>query len=573
MLKHASLRSLFGNLLALSALVGCGGGSAAPTDVTFDVSGADVHPISPLIYGTDGADRPQREPLRPVALGRQPPDRLQLGEQRLQRRQRLQVPERRSPLDERHARRGAARDARRRARHRAPPRCSPSRSSTTWRPTRTAAATCATRAPTTCRRASSRTGRARAGALHHARPQRRLRLPGRVRELGQDDVGRRGGRRSSSRSITSPTSGRTPTPRSTRPRSATTSWCTRNITYATMVKSVWPEAEVTGFVSYGWRGYVTLQNAPDAAGKGDFIDYYLDKMKAAEAAAGKRLVDFLDLHWYPEAHGGNAAHHGTDTSGRRGGGARAGAALAVGPDLRRDQLDRHHVLAGSPSGSSRACATRSPPLPGHEARLHRVELRRRRAHPGAIAIADVLGHLRPRGGGAGQRLGAQRRRELHQRRLPGLSGTSTAPAPPSATPRSTPRSSDVATATVYASLDAANPDRVVIVAINKSTAARTAGIKVAHPTLFGRLKVHTITSAGAALPPPPTSPPRRRTPSTTRCRPCRCRCWRRARRPNEVGLRVGQRRHSSSRTPLPPISFGRSLCFGSPSGRRSTLSA
>lgn len=36
----------------------------------------------------------------------------------------------------------------------------------------------------------------------------------------------------------------------------------------------------------------------------DFIEWYLDRAKAAEASAGKRLVDYLDLHWYPEAQGG-----------------------------------------------------------------------------------------------------------------------------------------------------------------------------------------------------------------------------------------------------------------------------
>ena len=29
-------------------------------------------------------------------------------------------------------------------------------------------------------------------------------------------------------------------------------------------------------------------------------------MKAAEDSAGHRLVDYLDLHWYPEAKGGGA---------------------------------------------------------------------------------------------------------------------------------------------------------------------------------------------------------------------------------------------------------------------------
>lgn len=76
----------------------------------------------------------------------------------------------------------------------------------------------------------------------------------------------------------------------------------RNTDYARAVKAVSPTASVLGFVSYGWQGFVTLQNAPDAAGQ-DFINYYLTKMKAAETSAGMRLIDYLDLHWYPEAVG------------------------------------------------------------------------------------------------------------------------------------------------------------------------------------------------------------------------------------------------------------------------------
>ena len=78
---------------------------------------------------------------------------------------------------------------------------------------------------------------------------------------------------------------------------------TLNTAYAAAIKKVAPSALVFGFVSYGWQGFTTLQNAPDAKGR-NFIDYYLQEMRKAEAAAGHRLVDVLDLHWYPEAQGG-----------------------------------------------------------------------------------------------------------------------------------------------------------------------------------------------------------------------------------------------------------------------------
>jgi hypothetical protein len=89
----------------------------------------------------------------------------------------------------------------------------------------------------------------------------------------------------------------------------------RTVAFASAIKAVWPDRLLTGWVSYGWSGYDSLQNAPDAAGKGEFIDYYLQQMRAAQASAGRRLIDVLDLHWYPEATGTSGARiTGTSTA-------------------------------------------------------------------------------------------------------------------------------------------------------------------------------------------------------------------------------------------------------------------
>lgn len=76
-----------------------------------------------------------------------------------------------------------------------------------------------------------------------------------------------------------------------------------SIEYASAIKAVQPKALVFGPGSYGWMGYCTLQDAPDARGR-DFIEFYLTQLKQAEKQAGRRLLDVLDLHWYPEARGG-----------------------------------------------------------------------------------------------------------------------------------------------------------------------------------------------------------------------------------------------------------------------------
>jgi len=75
----------------------------------------------------------------------------------------------------------------------------------------------------------------------------------------------------------------------------------KNIEYARAIKSVAPEAMIFGFVGYGYNAFVNLQDAPDSNRYGAFIDYYLTRLSEAESEYGKRLVDVLDIHWYPEA--------------------------------------------------------------------------------------------------------------------------------------------------------------------------------------------------------------------------------------------------------------------------------
>ncbi len=75
-----------------------------------------------------------------------------------------------------------------------------------------------------------------------------------------------------------------------------------NVSFSKAIKAVSPSALVFGPANYGWYGYRTLQNASDAGGR-DFLDFYLQSMKTEGALAKKRLIDVLDLHWYPEATG------------------------------------------------------------------------------------------------------------------------------------------------------------------------------------------------------------------------------------------------------------------------------
>ena len=81
----------------------------------------------------------------------------------------------------------------------------------------------------------------------------------------------------------------------------------RSIALAAAVKDVDPQAAILGPALYGMAAYENLQGAPDwpqvRSGYDWYVDYYLDRMHQAEATHGRRLLDVLDVHWYPEARG------------------------------------------------------------------------------------------------------------------------------------------------------------------------------------------------------------------------------------------------------------------------------
>ncbi len=95
---------------------------------------------------------------------------------------------------------------------------------------------------------------------------------------------------------------------STHPRlhpQQTTGWevIAKNVAVARAVKSVDPAAEVFGGVFYGFNELYDMQGAPDTAGLmlgGRYVNGFLAKLHDSSDAAGKRLLDVLDLHWYPD---------------------------------------------------------------------------------------------------------------------------------------------------------------------------------------------------------------------------------------------------------------------------------
>jgi hypothetical protein len=273
--------------------------------------------------------------------------------------------------------------------------------------------------------------------------------------------------------------------------------CTRTVAFASGIKAVWPAAPVLGFVSYGWNGFTTLQNAPDANGKGDFIEYFLAHMKIAEANAGQRLVDYLDLHWYPEAKGGGAriVFDAAPTDATN---------LAAYQDARlqapRSLWDATYKESSWVADNIKAPINLIPRIrqkiaanyPGTKMSFTEWNYGGGNDITGAIATADVLGIL------GRERVDMAHLWPLAQkepftsagvrafRNYDGKSGEFGDVGIAAA-------NSDTVNTSVYAGLSSSNPNRVVVVAINKkSDVAVSAGIRLAHPANLGTAKVYVL---------------------------------------------------------------------------------
>ncbi len=84
----------------------------------------------------------------------------------------------------------------------------------------------------------------------------------------------------------------------------------RTYQYAAAVKQADSTAQTLGPVLWGWCAY--LYSAADGCGAGSdynahnstfFVPWYLQQMQAYQTAHGTRILDYLDLHYYPQATG------------------------------------------------------------------------------------------------------------------------------------------------------------------------------------------------------------------------------------------------------------------------------
>jgi hypothetical protein len=98
----------------------------------------------------------------------------------------------------------------------------------------------------------------------------------------------------------------------------------RSIDYGAAIKQADPNAKIAGPASWGWPGY--FYSAVDAkagfSAKPDrrahdnkaLIPWYLEQMRAYEEESGQRLLDILDIHYYPAGKGLYGAAGGGDVT-------------------------------------------------------------------------------------------------------------------------------------------------------------------------------------------------------------------------------------------------------------------
>jgi mannan endo-1,4-beta-mannosidase len=255
-------------------------------------------------------------------------------------------------------------------------------------------------------------------------------------------------------------------------------------------------ATYTGIVSGG--RYTNRWYDDPKYGRQNFLDVYLDRMRQAEAANGKRLLDVLDVHYYPAAGDGRneiGADRATQSDSM------VGARLQAPRSLWDPTYVEGSWVSGVTGGPIRFLPRLREQIaahyPGTRIAITEYFFGRAGDISGGIAQADVLGIFGREGvfaatlwpnadesatpyngdgskayayafgafnlfldfDGAGSRFGAT-----------GVAATT----------------SDVVTSSVYASLDGQN--RVVIIAINKNkTGSSTATLNVSDPRSLTRV--------------------------------------------------------------------------------------
>ncbi len=296
-----------------------------------------------------------------------------------------------------------------------------------------------------------------------------------------------------------------------------------SIAYATAIKAVSPNTIVFGGVNYGWQGYVQLQSAATDASITDtilnFQASYLKQMHAADVAAGKRLVDVLDMHWYPEAVGTTGVRITNNDTTAATVAARVQAARSLwdptytyntNPAVGENSWITRDSLPYQPSGTPAQFKTTAIQLlpreqsiidqynPGTKIGISEYQFGAGGHISGGVAEADALGVFGQQGvfaanwwpdGTSGSFVNSAFNMYLNYDNHSAKFGNTSVQA----------TNNSIATTAAYASVDAGNPNRMVVVLINRTNAANTATLNFANTQQFSLVDVYQLAGASATI--------------------------------------------------------------------------
>jgi len=268
----------------------------------------------------------------------------------------------------------------------------------------------------------------------------------------------------------------------------------RNVTFAKSTRDQWPEAEISG---YGYLDFVNLQYATDADGNGLFVDYYLTQLAQASADDGRRLIDYLDVHWYSEVYvGDNRIIYDSVTPDDQRARVQAPRSLWDSSYVENSWLTGYN--GGAPLRIVRSLEEHiDANYPGTKLAVSEWGYGGGTDISGAVAAADALGIFgRDQVGLAAWATSATAPDQdafilaaFQMFRNYDGAGAAFGDTSVSAT------SSAIDAASVYASVDSGNPNRVVIVAINRNENDVTATLDVADAQTFTSADVFALTAA------------------------------------------------------------------------------
>lgn len=288
----------------------------------------------------------------------------------------------------------------------------------------------------------------------------------------------------------------------------------KTIANAGAIKDVNPNAMVFGGVGYGWQDFVSLQDAPDKVtspahpggdepGELHFYEWLLKETAAAEAAQGRTLMDAIDLHWYPEAQGGGVRITENNNSS---------AVVAARVQAARSLWDPTYVETSWISEWGTRVNNQPGPIkllprvqrdiddfkPGTKIAITEYNYGGTNHISGGIAQADALGVFGTQdvfaatfwslhGDAESQFASGAFKMYLNYDGAGGSFGDESIAA----------ATNSISQSAVYASLDSEDPSRMTLVAINRTSSAKTTALEVTHDQRFDVAEVYQLTSASA----------------------------------------------------------------------------